>query len=139
MNRMNMNVAKSIGAGLAGFVTGAALSFATDYVLERVGVLPHGNLYVSTLLVLAVLFYPTVYNVFGWCIVARLAPNHPMRHALVLGAIGTILSIVGAIVTSNMHVGPAWYAWTLAALSMPSAWLGGTLYELQIRAKNTTK
>ena len=125
------SVLKSIRAGVAGFIVGAILSFATDYVLETAGVLPHGNLYVSSLLIWAVLFYRSVYNTLGCYIVARLAPNHPMRHAPVLGVIGTILSIVGAIATANMNLVPAWYAWTLAALSMPSAWLGGKLFELR--------
>ena len=52
-----------------------------------------------------------------------------MRHAIVLGAIGTVVSIIGAVATANMNLGPAWYAWTLALLTMPSAWLGGKLHE----------
>ena len=60
-----------------------------------------------------------------------------MNHALVLGGIGTILSIVGAIVTADMNLGPAWYAWSLAAIAMPVAWLGGKLY--MIRDANIKK
>ena len=125
---MNKNIFRSIGAGAAGFIVGGLLSHVTDYVLASVGVLPHGNLNVSSLLILMVLFYRCVYMVIGCYIVAILAPNNPMRHALILGAFGTLISILGALITANMNLGPAWYAWTLAALSMPSAWLGGKLY-----------
>ena len=124
---MSKSIFKSIGAGVAGIVVGAGLSFGTDFILESVGVLPHGNLYVSTWLIWGVLFYRSVYNVLGFYVVARFAPNHPMRHALVLGVIGTLVSVIGAVATANMNIGPAWYAWTLAALTMPAAWLGGKL------------
>ena len=124
---MSKNIFKSIGAGVAGIVVGAGLSLGTDFILESVGVLPHGNLYVSTWLIWGVLFYRSVYNMLGFYIVARFAPNHPMRHALVLGVIGTLVSVIGAVATANMNLGPAWYAWTLAAITMPAAWLGGKL------------
>ena len=123
-----MNIVKSIGAGLAGFVVGAVLSFGTDYILEQMGILPHDNLWVSPLIIAFVLLYRCVYNAFGCYIVARLAPAYPMRHALVLGVLGTIGSIVGALVTANMNLGPTWYAWTLAILTLPSAWFGAWLY-----------
>ena len=126
---MSRNISKSIGAGLVGIIVGASLSFGTDFILRSAGILPEDNLYVSAGLIWAVLLYRSAYNVLGFYIVARLAPNNPMRLALVLGVIGTILSIVGAVVTWNMNVGPHWYALTLAALTMPSAWLGGKLYE----------
>ena len=130
---MGNSILRSIWAGVAGFIVGAALSFGTDYVLESAGILPHGNLYVSSLIIFFVLFYRCTYNAAGCYIVARLAPHHPMRHALVLGVIGTVLSIVGAVVTWNMDIGPHWYALTLAALSLPSAWLGGRIYEIQAK------
>jgi hypothetical protein len=118
---------KSIRAGLTGIIVGAVLSFGTDFLLKGIGVLPPGNLYVSVPLILFVLLYRSTYNSLGCYIAAKFAPSNPMQHALVLGAIGTVLSIAGAITTADMHLGPAWYAWTLAALTMPSAWLGGML------------
>ena len=123
-----MNIFKSIRAGVAGIVVGAGLSLGTDYILESVGILPHGNLYVSAWLIWVVLFYRTAYNTLGSYIVARLAPSHPMRHALILGLIGTAVSVAGALATANMNLGPAWYAWTLAVLALPSAWLGGKIF-----------
>jgi hypothetical protein len=120
---------KSIGAGLAGIVVGASLSFGTDFVLEALGVLPHGSLSVSAALISLVLLYRSIYNVLGFFITAWLAPFAPMWHALVLGGIGTLASIAGTLATANMDFGPAWYGWTLAALTMPAAWLGGYLHQ----------
>jgi len=127
------NILKSIGAGVAGIFVGVILSIGTDKILENTGVLPHGNLWVSNSLIIFVLFYRTIYNIIGSYIVARLAPNHPLRHAIVLGAIGTLVSIAGAIATKNMNLGPVWYAWTLAVLTLPSAWVGGKLYLMSFK------
>jgi hypothetical protein len=48
-----------------------------------------------------------------------------MKHSLILGGIGTVLSAVGAIVTADMNLGPAYYAWTLVVIALPIAWLAG--------------
>ncbi len=125
---MEGNIFKSFFAGFLGILVGVILSLGTDYVLEKNGILPHGHLWVSTTLIWFVLAYRTVYNILGSYITARMAPRNPMRHALTVGALGTIVSIIGALATANMNLGPAWYAWTLAALSLPSAWVGGKLF-----------
>lgn len=81
-------------------------------------------------LIFMILVYRTIYNVVGAYIVARLAPNHPMRHALAIGALGTLGSIAGAMAAKDL--GPAWYAWSIVATALPSAWLGGRLFELRL-------
>ncbi len=130
---MIKNIFKSIGACFTGILVGVVLSLGTDYILESTGVLPRGNLWVKTSLIIFILFYRVIYNIFGCYITARLAPNYPMRHALILGVIGTIVSIIGAVVTADMNLGPAWYAWTLAILTLPSSWLGGKLYVMNAK------
>jgi len=45
--------------------------------------------------------YRMVYAVAGSYIAARLAPDRPMQHALVLGFVGLALSIAGAVATWN--------------------------------------
>jgi hypothetical protein len=45
--------------------------------------------------------YRIVYGVAGSYIIARLAPDRPMQHALVGGAFGLVASIVGAVGTWN--------------------------------------
>ena len=125
---MTKNIFKSIGACLAGILVGVILSLGTDKVLETSEILPQGNLWVEPGLIIFVLLYRKIYNFIGSYIVACLAPNHPMRHVLIVGVLGTLASIIGAVTTANMNLGPAWYAWTLAVLSLPSSWLAAWLY-----------
>ncbi len=131
---MIKNLFKSVGACIVGILVGVILSIGTDQILEGNGILPHGNLWVSASLIVFVLAYRTVYNILGSYIVARLAPHHPMKHAIIVGVLGTIVSAIGAVAASSMDLGPGWYAWTLAALSLPSSWLGGWLYVRRARA-----
>jgi hypothetical protein len=58
-------------------------------------------------------------------------------HALVLGALGLVVCIVGAVVTWNKGpaFGPHWYPVALIVLAMPQCWVGGKLYEMQLRAR----
>jgi hypothetical protein len=81
--------------------------------------------------------YRTVYGVLGSYIIARLAPDRPMEHALVGGVIGLAVSIVGAAVTWNKGpaFGPHWYPLALVVLAMPQAWAGGKLRVMQLRAR----
>ncbi len=130
MSRDNL---KSVGAVLAGLVFIGATHSGTDAILENIGVLPKGHLHVGNGLVLIVIGYRAVLSLIGCYITALLAPKSPMKHALVLGIVGMLLSTVGAIATANMNLGPSWYAWTLVAISLPIAWLGGKLYELRSR------
>src|SRR5574341_467397 len=126
---MNKTMLKSIGAVLAGFIFIVITHTATDASLEGAGVLPKGNLFVGTGLILLVIGYRAVFSFIGCYLTAKLAPHKPMKHALILGLIGLVLSSVGAIVAADL--GPAWYAWTLAVIALPIAWLGGKLYELR--------
>ncbi len=126
---MSKTIVKSIGAVLAGFIFIVITHTGTDAILEGAGVLPKGNLFVGTGLILIVIGYRAVFSFIGCYLTAKLAPRNPMKHALILGLIGLVLSSVGAIVAADL--GPAWYAWTLAVIALPIAWLGGKLYELR--------
>jgi hypothetical protein len=57
-----------------------------------------------------------------------------MRHALIVGGIGFILSFVGAVATWNKGpaFGPHWYSLALVVIALPSAWWGGRLREKQL-------
>jgi hypothetical protein len=59
-----------------------------------------------------------------------------MMHALIGGAIGLVVSAIGAIVTWNRGpaFGPHWYPVALVVIAMPCAWLGGKLRLMQLRA-----
>jgi hypothetical protein len=57
-----------------------------------------------------------------------------MGHALVLGVLGLIVSIVGAVATWNRQpsLGPYWYPVALVVLAIPTAWAGGKLRVMQL-------
>lgn len=128
-----MNILKSIGAVLAGLVVIFVLSYATDFLLEGLGLMPRGSLPMqgAELLIIGILAYRLLYSVVGCYLAARLAPSHPMRHALALGVLGFALSLLGTVTAQGS--GPAWYGWTLVVLALPCAWLGGKLFELTSR------
>src|SRR5712664_2852980 len=135
---MNNNIWKSIGAVLAGFLVDAVLSLGTDVVLHAIRVFPPWDQPASDALLLLATAYRTVYSVAGSYITARLAPNRPMLHALVLGVLGLAVSIVGTVVTWNKGpaFGPHWYPVALAVLAVPQCWAGGKLYQMQLRARS---
>jgi hypothetical protein len=120
---------RSISAVLAGLVAGIVLSIGTDVVMHATGVFPPLGQPMSDGLFLLATAYRTVYSIAASYIAARLAPDHPMQHALVLGAVGFVVCILGAVTTWSRgpEFGPHWYPLALVVLAMPSAWLGGIL------------
>ena len=124
---MNKNTFKSIGAILAGIIAGAALSIATDVILEKTGVFPapKPGLFTWWMLLVA-LIYRGIYTITSGFITAALAPNKSMQHAIILGTIGVIVTILGSIV--NWDKSAAWYPVTLIVITLPCTWLGGKIY-----------
>lgn len=127
---MSKTTFKSIVAILAGFAVVVILSIATDLALNMADIMKQPFDTNPTWFIVLVVIYRNVYSAFGSYLAARLAPAKPMRHALILGGIGTLLSIAGAI--SMWHVPPQWYPISLVVLAMPSAWLGGKIGGRQI-------
>ena len=126
---MNKNTVKSIGAVLVGFITVFVLSVGTDLILEKLGFFPPANkpeAYTAGMLMLA-LIYRSIYSVAGFYLAARLAPGAPMRHAIILGIIGTVFATLGAI--ANWDRSANWYPILLVLVTLPCAWLGGRLVE----------
>jgi len=111
---------QSIGAVLAGIAAG---------IFAPLGQQPP----MSDQLLLLATAYRIVYGIVGSYIIARLAPDRPMLHALVGGGIGFAVSIVGAVATWNHEppLGPHWYSLALAVTALPCAWLGGKLRLMQ--------
>lgn len=126
---------RSLLALLVGMLTGIILSVGTDVVLHVIGLFPALGEPVSSPLLALATFYRSVYGVIGAYIAARLAPNQPMTHALVLGVVGFVVSIVGAVVTWNKGpaYGPHWYPVALILLAIPTAWVGGKLFLMRAR------
>jgi len=120
-------VARRIGAVLAGLAINVVGASAVDGVLHATGVFPAPGLAMAGWLFGLALAYRLVFGVVGSYVTARLAPDRPMRHALVLGAIGAAIGTVGMIVMWG--VGPAWYPLALIASALPCGWAGARLYE----------
>jgi hypothetical protein len=122
-----MKILRGFVAAVVAIVATFVLSYGTDYILRGLGLLPQRDLYVSWLIILVVIFYRSIYSAVGSYIAARLAPKRPMTFALGLGIFGFVGSILVTVATWNMHLGPHWYGFVLAAFALPSAWLGGRL------------
>jgi multisubunit Na+/H+ antiporter MnhB subunit len=122
-------VIRSIGAVFAGLLFIVILSLLTDVVMHATGVYPPWFQYMPDSLFLLATAYRVVYSLLGSYLTARLAPQRPMLHALILGVVGMVLSLAGALATWNKgpEFGPKWYPITLIAIAVPLAWLGGKL------------
>jgi|GEM_PF-4558398 len=69
---------------------------------------------------IAVTLYRCTYVSIGCYAAAALAPDKPMKHAIILGAIGFVLEILGAV--AMWHEPPHRYPIALVILGAPSAW-----------------
>lgn len=132
-------IGRSIGAVLAGILAVIILSIGTDLLLHAIGILPGLGEPVGDSLLLVATVYRTIYSITGSYITAWLAPDRPMNHALAGGVLGLILGTVGAITTWNgVGMGHHWYSIALAALALPSAWVGGKLRTAQSQAQTAS-
>jgi hypothetical protein len=119
--------ARGIGAVLAGLFTIVTTTTASDAILRSLDVFPPIEQPMSDGLFALAFAYRIVFGVLGCYVAARLAPARPMTHALWLGAIGVVVSTLGAI--AMWDAGPGWYSLGNIAIVLPCAWLGGTLCE----------
>ncbi|MEO6869357.1 MAG: hypothetical protein ABI168_06920 [Ginsengibacter sp.] len=127
---MNKKIFKSIGVILLAFIISGLLSVITDFLLEKIGVLPdpQQGLFEPWLIVV-VLIYRGFYTILAGYIVAKLAPGKPMMHALILGIIGTVITIIGTNSASFSDKSPLWFGYTLALLTIPCLLLGVKIQE----------
>lgn len=126
----SVDFGRSVLAVVVGFVFIAALWFGTDAVL-RVS-LPDGVAggTASTAVLIATLVYIGLFAIAGCYLAARLAPNRPMQHALVLGGLALVLD--AAAMVALWGTVPAWYAVVSLVLIMPYAWVGGRLRQAEL-------
>lgn len=119
---MSKKALGSAGDILAGLVTIVVLSNGTDTVLEATDVFPplavQQEQRFDTPWMVA-LAYRGVYAVAGGYVTAALAPNRPVRHAVVLGVVGIVLGVV-----ATWGITPAWFNVLLVVLGLPCVWLG---------------
>ena len=125
---MKKRVFKSILAVVTGLVTVIILANGTDMFLEAAGIFPSVEEQLKSgfntywMLLLAIV-YRTVFMIIGGYITAQLSPGRPMVHVLILGIIGTVLGILGAI--TAWGIAPAWFLVFIILLGLPAVWLGG--------------
>jgi hypothetical protein len=124
-------IVQSAGALIAGFIVNVALSLGMDVALRAAAILPALGVPMTDAQSLLATVYRTLIAILGSYVVARLAPHHPLEHALVGGAIGMVLAAIGAAATWNQGLGPHWYPLALVVLALPTAWAGGKIRELQ--------
>ena len=122
---------RSFWAVAAGVLVVIIVTTLVDTVLHATGIYPPVGQPMNDTLALLATSYRIVISIGGAWLTARLAPHAPMKHALILGVVGTVLGLVGVVATWNMGLGPRWYAIALAVLAIPQCWAGGKLYEMQ--------
>jgi len=124
-------IVRSILAVVAGFLFIGALAFGTAAALTAAGVFPPATEPITDIgLVLVETAYVAVYAIAGCWLAAFLAPDRPMRHALILGVLGLALNLAMAAPTWPLR--PAWSIVLNIALVLPYAWIGGRLRERQV-------
>jgi hypothetical protein len=123
-----MNILKSVLAIIVGLIFIGVTHSAVDFILELLGIFTPPTVRFDTPWMLwTAIAYRAVLSVVGCYITARLAPSRPMMHAMILGAVGIVLSTIGVFVNIQMNLGANWYPIALVIMTLPCAWLGGKL------------
>lgn len=130
---------RSVLAVLAGIVLGIVLSVGTDWGLHLIGLAPAPaqNMRWPDQLLLLAAVYRSIYGVIASYVIAWLAPNRPMGHALLAGALGTLVCTLAAIGTWSGTVGQHWYGVALVVTALPTAWVGAKLRLMQFQTETT--
>jgi hypothetical protein len=119
---------KSVWSVLAGVLFTIVVTTLVDIALHLLSIYPPKGQPLTDAMAALATAYRIPISIAGAWLTARLAPNRPMRHALTLGGVGSLLGVVGVVVTWGKGMGPPWYPIALAALALPQCWLGGKLF-----------
>jgi hypothetical protein len=128
---------RSVLAIVAGLLTVVALDLSIDAVMHLVAAFPPAGRSMTDKQCLLAISYRLVDGVIGGYVAARLAPNRALHHAVILGCIGVLLSLAGALATWNMKLGPRWYALSLIVIALPCASAGGAIRRSQLSSRST--
>ena len=126
-------MARSILAVATGFILIAVLSFAADFALRAVfpGAFPQAGMVTDTTVLVLSSLSVAVFAIGGCYLAARMAPDRPLRHALVLGVLGLVFQL--SMLPMTLGTVPAWYLVGNLVLVMPYAYAGGWLRERELR------
>jgi hypothetical protein len=119
-----MQIVRSVLAVLAGMIAVVVLSEGIDFAVVKLGLLSFSGPDLTIPFAIATI-YRSIAAVMGGYVTARLAPGAPMKHAIILGAIGTALALAGVI--ANLSAPNLWYPIALVITALPCSWLGGRL------------
>ena len=124
-----------ITAVVVGLLVIGILSIGTDRLLVATGV--YRDPMTNSMFLIATA-HRVVYAIVGCYVTARIAPDRPMRYAIILGGIGLVLNILGlmAAIAAGPELGPKWYPIALIVTSIPCAWLGGRIRQMQLSKEN---
>ncbi len=128
-------VVRSALALLAGIIVGIILSVGTDSALHIIGIAPPLKEHWPNRLLALAMVYRLIYGIFAGYLIARLAPSRPMAHSLLAGALGLMMSSLGAAAAWSTTVGQHWYPVALAATALPTAWIGAKLWLMQLQSQ----
>jgi hypothetical protein len=126
---MSRATKRSIVAVVVGMVAIIVVTTVVDIALHLAEFFPPLGVPLDNRQSLMALSYRIVISIAGAWLTARLAPARPMKHALILGAIGTVLGAMGAAATWSKGLGPTWYPISLAVLAVPQCWVGGRIFQ----------
>ena len=110
-----------------------------DIVLHATNVFPPMDQPIDDALALLATAYRIIISIGGAWLTARLAPDKPMKHAMILGCVGVVLGLVGVVATWNLGLGPRWYSIALAVLAIPQCWAGGKIFEMLVARSQGAK
>ena len=122
---------RSILAIVVGVLFIIIVTTLVDFAFHAAGVYPPIDQPISDGLAVLATIYRVIISIAGAWLTARLAPQNPMKHALILGVVGVALGLVGVVATWNLELGPRWYPIALVVLAIPQCWVGGKIYEIQ--------
>jgi len=129
---------RSVGAVFAGIMANFVIAIPVDLLLHAAGIFPAMSERLTDSLCALAFSYRIIAAIVGGYLAARFAPSSPMKHALILGLIGVLLSSTGA--AAMWDQGPHWYPLALIAISIPCSVTGGHGYvsRLSLRNENTS-
>jgi hypothetical protein len=122
---------KSVWAVVAGVLFIIIVTTLVDTILHAVHVFPPMEQPLDDRLAAIATSYRIIISIAGAWLTARLAPQKPMKHALILGCVGVVLGLIGVVATWNLGMGPRWYPMALVVLAIPQCWAGGKIYEMR--------
>jgi hypothetical protein len=123
---------RSIWAIVAGFLFTFLLSTGAELIMRAMApslFAANGSTSNIAILCMSILTI-AVFAIVGCYLTARLAPSHPMGHALALGGIALVISLL--LVQKTWPMAPAWYNLLNLVVILPYAWIGGRLREREL-------